>query len=98
VLTFDPTGQNGSLSIPEPLRIGNHATSSLNAFFKGQIDEVSLYARALKEAEIQAIYGAERSGKCAIPTAPTILVQPQTRSRRRETPCALMFWLWARGR
>jgi len=76
VLTFDPTGQAGSLSIPEPLRIGNHATSWFNGFFKGQIDEVSLYARALAASEVQDIYGAERSGKCAVPIAPTILVQP----------------------
>jgi alpha-tubulin suppressor-like RCC1 family protein len=76
VLTFDPTGQNASLTVSEPLRIGNHATPSLNCFFKGQIDEVSLYARALAASEVQGIYSAGRSGKCAVPIAPTILVQP----------------------
>ena len=76
VLTFDPTGQNGSLSTSEPLRIGNHATSWLNAFFKGQIDEVSLYARALAASEIQDVYRAEHSGKCVAPVLPVILSQP----------------------
>jgi hypothetical protein len=35
--------------------------------FGGAMDEMSLYNRALGAAEIQAIYVAERSGKCVIP-------------------------------
>lgn len=34
------------------------------AFFHGLIDEVSIYARALSESEIQAIYDAGSDGKC----------------------------------
>jgi hypothetical protein len=33
----------------------------------GQIDELSLYGRALSSAEIQAIYNAGNAGKCPIP-------------------------------
>ena len=43
--------------------------------WSGEIDEVSLYSRALSLAEIQAIYNADVSGKCPVP--PTITVQPQ---------------------
>lgn len=48
VLTFDPTVQPGDLSTSEPLRIGNHADPALNAHFKGRIDELALYDRALE--------------------------------------------------
>ncbi len=75
ILTFDATSQNGSLSTSEPLRIGNHATSSLNCYFKGQIDEVSLYARALDPGEVQAIYSAGTAGKC---NPPVIMTQPRS--------------------
>ena len=37
--------------------------------FAGQMDEVSLYNRALSAAEIQTIYAAGSSGKCALPPA-----------------------------
>ncbi len=64
VMQFDPTSEPGDLSTSEPLRIGNHATASLNIFFKGQIDELALYNRALSTNEIVAIYSACSSGKC----------------------------------
>jgi hypothetical protein len=76
VLTFDPTVEPGDLSNDEPVRIGNHATASLNCYFRGTIDEPSIYNRALAAAEIQAIYGAGAAGK-ANPncmTAPTNIV------------------------
>ena len=38
--------------------------------FAGALDDVSLYARALSDAEIQAIYAAGAAGKCATPSAP----------------------------
>ena len=41
--------------------------------FKGTLDEVSLYNRALASGEIAAIYGAGSLGKCR---GPAILVQP----------------------
>jgi hypothetical protein len=66
VLTFNPTSQSGDLSNEVPLRIGNHGNPSLNAFFKGIIDEVSIYNRALSSAEIQAIFLAGASGKSSV--------------------------------
>lgn len=70
VMTFDPTVQPGDLSTTEPLRIGNHADPALNSHFKGRVDEVSIYNRALSEGEIQAIHAAGSVGKCVLPTLP----------------------------
>jgi concanavalin A-like lectin/glucanase superfamily protein/Big-like domain-containing protein len=72
VLTFDPTGEAGDLSNTEPMRIGNHPDPEFNSFFKGMIDEVSLYNRALSSNEIAAIYNAGSSGKCPPPIASNI--------------------------
>ena len=57
---------------PDPLRIGNAS----NFGFKGQIDEVSLYNRALSESEIQAIFNAGSAGKCI--TASLLQISPAT--------------------
>ncbi|MEJ0089922.1 MAG: LamG-like jellyroll fold domain-containing protein [Limisphaerales bacterium] len=78
VFTFDATALNGSLVNDQPLRIGNHASAEVNSFFKGIIDEVSIYNRALASNEISAIYNAGSAGKCtAITTAsPIIYSQP----------------------
>ena len=43
--------------------------------FRGQIDEVSIYGRALSPSEIQSIYNARSAGKCR---GPLITVQPQS--------------------
>src|SRR4029077_10627395 len=72
VLHFDPTSVVGDLSSAQPFRIGNHASSFVNAFFKVRIDEVSLYARALGSNEVLAIYNAGAAGKCTATQAPTI--------------------------
>ena len=56
--------------------IGNVNDGFNNFPFWGDIDEVSLYNRALTAAEIQAIYNAGASGKCTGATPPAILVQP----------------------
>ncbi len=45
--------------------------------FEGSIDELSLYNRALSEADIQAVYNASISGKCKVARPPVILSQPQ---------------------
>jgi uncharacterized repeat protein (TIGR02543 family) len=39
--------------------------------FTGQMDEVSIYNRALSDSEIQAIYNAGGAGKCAPPPPPS---------------------------
>jgi RHS repeat-associated protein len=75
--SFNPTSMQGDLSNDQKLRIGNHAMPSLNAYFKGLIDEVSLYNRALTGTEIATIYNAGRGGKCL---PPTITSQPISQS------------------
>ena len=58
VLQFDPTGLFGQ---PHALPAFNHSASAIIAesdyvsFFKGRIDEVSVYRRALSASEIKAI-------------------------------------------
>ena len=49
-LTFDPTVEPGNLSNNEPVRSGNHATASLNCYFKGIIDEPGIYNRQYSPA------------------------------------------------
>src|SRR5581483_3534727 len=56
------------------LRIG--ADDNGTTHFDGQIDEVSLYSRALSPAEVAAIYNAGSAGKCFTPLPPTITQQP----------------------
>jgi hypothetical protein len=48
--------------------------------YAGWIDEVSIYGRGLADAEIQAIFGAGKAGKCAQPVAPFINSQPASQS------------------
>jgi hypothetical protein len=52
-----------------PMRITSNAVKIggdlyNNLFFKGEIDEVSIYNRALSASEIQAIFNAGTKGKC----------------------------------
>jgi hypothetical protein len=78
VHTFDPTIAVGDLSNTEPLRIGNHPDPSLDCFFKGIIDESSIYSRALSATEIQGIYNAGGAGKCVpIPPPPCVPVSDE---------------------
>jgi hypothetical protein len=56
-----------------PVTIG--ASNASGEFFKGIIDEISIYSRALDDSEIASIYSAGSSGKCKS-TPPHILVQP----------------------
>src|SRR6185295_20420999 len=61
-----------------PLKIGSRSNTLIAQApqdrFNGLIDELSLYNRALSEQEIQAIFNANRTGKCTLPinTPPTI--------------------------
>ena len=54
--------------------IGNVNDGFNNFPFRGDIDEISLYNRALSAAEIQAIYNAGSAGKCTIPVPPVTTV------------------------
>ncbi|MDW8310468.1 MAG: LamG-like jellyroll fold domain-containing protein [Verrucomicrobiales bacterium] len=76
VMTFDPRGQPGDLSNEEPIHIGNHPLPGVGSFLDGVIDEISLYRRALSEAEVAALVEAGRRGKCkpALPPPSRILV------------------------
>jgi hypothetical protein len=47
----------------QPLRIG-HTNEPAQTFFKGLIDEVGIYTRALSAVEIDTIFTAGRAGKC----------------------------------
>jgi hypothetical protein len=47
--------------------------------FKGVIDEVSLYSRALSQPQIQSIYTAQSAGKCiGVQSTPTVTVTAST--------------------
>ncbi len=64
VLTFDPTVQPGDLSNNEPLLIGKHPTEGFCGAYRGRIDEVEIFNRALSASEIQDIFNAGSAGKC----------------------------------
>jgi Concanavalin A-like lectin/glucanases superfamily/Immunoglobulin domain len=72
--TISPIGELNDLY--PGIGIGNTGDPLINFPFNGDIDEVSLYSRALSQTEIQAIYNAGSSGKCAGPAAPYITTQP----------------------
>lgn len=57
------------------LNIGWSAATS--NFFGGLMDEVSLYNRALSPTEVINVFNAEQAGKCNVPVAPTVVLQPQ---------------------
>jgi hypothetical protein len=84
VLTFDPTVAPGDLSSTEPFRIGVNANSTFFSNFRGAIDEVSLYSRALSGAEIQSVYNAGSAGKCAPAVPPSTNCVP--------APAGLVSW------
>lgn len=72
-----------SVSFPQsygtlPLYFGTSGQSYWDHKLKGNLDEVSLYNRALNSNEIIAIYTAGAAGKCRI--APTITSGPQDAS------------------
>jgi hypothetical protein len=62
------------LSGPLPLTMG---CVGGGWYFRGRIDELSLYNRALSQTEVQGIYDAGTSGKCVVPIAPSISTEPQ---------------------
>jgi serine/threonine protein kinase len=63
VLAFDTTALSGDLSNDQPLRIGNHCNPSYNSFFKGIINQLAIYNRALTPAEIKTYYDATKNNK-----------------------------------
>ncbi|MDQ3927798.1 MAG: S-layer homology domain-containing protein, partial [Chloroflexota bacterium] len=73
VLTFNP--RLGNLNNNAPLWIGRHhpnAVSNTTSYFRGSLDEIEFFRRALTSAEIISIYEAGSRGKCKKePTPPT---------------------------
>lgn len=58
----------------QPLYFGTTGQSYWDRRFKGNLDEVSLYDRALDSNDIAAVYAAGAAGKCK---APAIIAPPQ---------------------
>jgi len=80
ITTLRPLGPLNPGSRPG-VGIGNHSSqpAPFNYPFRGRIDEVSLYDRALTAAEILDLYNARTDGKClAVP--PVITVPPTNQS------------------
>ncbi|HEX3108095.1 MAG TPA: LamG-like jellyroll fold domain-containing protein, partial [Thermoanaerobaculia bacterium] len=50
----------------------NGCTGTAGRYFKGLLDEVTIYNRALSAAEIQTIYNVASAGKCFTASTPTI--------------------------
>jgi len=86
-----------------PLYLGQRPSGgSAGAFYRGTMDEFSLYNRALTLAEIQNIYNSQTLGKCALP--PGVVVQPSpqrvkvgtnvTFSARIRGTSAALQWLF----
>jgi hypothetical protein len=71
VATYNP----GFVFTP-PVAIGAWGDNYGNSFL-GTIDEIAVYNRALSTDEIQSIYNARQSGKCAVPVPPTIVSHPR---------------------
>jgi hypothetical protein len=68
VLTFNPTVLSDSLSNNAPVRIGVHPQPGFNGWYKGIIDEATIYRRALSGTEITALYTAGSAGNCKTDT------------------------------
>ena len=60
--TFDPTAHVGSLNSGATLDIGTQQGGS--EFFKGGLDELEIFNRALSLTEVQTLYLAGAHGKC----------------------------------
>ena len=78
-VAYSVPAYNTSYVFSTPAAIGARGDTLANSFF-GSIDEVSVYNRPLSASEIQAIYNADGSGKCRIPIAPFISLQPTNRT------------------
>ena len=68
-----------TFSFTTPAAIGARGDSLENSFL-GMIDELSIYSRALTTSEIQSLYAANLSGKCATGVPPYIASQPTSQT------------------
>lgn len=73
--TFDPTAHMGSLSTTVPLDIGVRSSAQYGGgYFKGGIDEVEIFSRALSSGEVLSLMQAGPAGKCKCATPPSNMV------------------------
>jgi hypothetical protein len=54
--------------------------NNIGGFFNGVVDDVSYYSRALADGEISYIFHAGSLGKCAIVHAPSLTLQPVSKT------------------
>jgi hypothetical protein len=73
-LVYDPRARAGSVSAQGPFRIGARAAPVANVFLGG-VDEVTLFCRALSDAELFSLYQADTNGMATAPTV-TLLAAP----------------------
>jgi probable HAF family extracellular repeat protein len=74
---FDPTRHmQYSIYTANSLIIGGELMNGF--FFRGSLDEVSIYNKALSATEIKAIFDARRAGKCAVRQRTVILMYGPT--------------------
>lgn len=64
VLVFDPTPYAGNLDNTANFRIGGHSLAYPSYGFRGLIDEMEFFKRALTDNEVLAIFNAGSAGKC----------------------------------
>ncbi len=63
--SFDPTAHQGSLSSTVPLDIGVRSIDQGGeGYFKGGIDELEIFNRALGSDEVVGLMQAGHAGKC----------------------------------
>ncbi|MBZ5555628.1 MAG: putative Ig domain-containing protein [Acidobacteriia bacterium] len=62
--TLQGTSGQHTMTFNNALRLGHDISNSSSGYFKGLLDEVSLYNRVLTADEILAIFNAGTNGKC----------------------------------
>jgi hypothetical protein len=61
--TADPTGRARTLTNGVPLRFGSRNASG-GGWFRGALDELEIFTRALTSAEVKDTFGAGSAGRC----------------------------------
>jgi hypothetical protein len=83
VNTFNPTFRSGSLDTEKPLKLGSNS-SSTSGMLNGELDEVTLYQRALTKEDIYRLYENDSNGICKVvksepPSQPVLSVTPTSK-------------------
>jgi hypothetical protein len=66
--TCNPTAVTGSLVHADPMYFAGNPTlpPGTQIFWKGQLDEIEIFRRALTTAEVESLFGAGSLGKCPL--------------------------------